>query len=151
MDERIVIRPMREEDLREVMAIEMDSFCDPWSSFAYTCELRNNPKCAYYVALERGYVVGYAGFWWGRFGAKLLKIAVEETRRGSGIARSLLEEVERAARDQGQEVLQLEVAALNGRARGFYEKNGFELAGRIAGYYERTGEDALIYVLNLEN
>ncbi|MFB6221208.1 MAG: GNAT family N-acetyltransferase [Halolamina sp.] len=53
-------------------------------------------------------------------------IYVKAPYRGTGLARDLVERAERRARESGCAELKLEVDVDNERARGFYEKLGFE-------------------------
>ena len=62
--------------------------------------------------------------------AYLSKLYVDETQRGSGLARALFDAALDAARNDGCSALWLGVNDENARARAFYEKSGLEAAGK---------------------
>ncbi len=53
-------------------------------------------------------------------------LAVEREYEGRGVARSLVKEAERWAREMGFSRIALDVFASNGHALGFYERAGFQ-------------------------
>jgi ribosomal protein S18 acetylase RimI-like enzyme len=65
--------------------------------------------------------------------AEIAKMMTAPARRGRGVARALLIEVERLARQAGRTLLVLDTAE-EGGAGGLYEKQGFVLAGLIPDY-----------------
>jgi ribosomal protein S18 acetylase RimI-like enzyme len=58
--------------------------------------------------------------------AHLEAIAVAKEHEGHGLGRELLAAIEKRCRDQGAETLTLNVFRVNQRARGFYERLGFD-------------------------
>lgn len=58
--------------------------------------------------------------------AHLEAIAVSEDAEGSGIGQALLTAAENEARTKGAKTMTLHVFAVNGRARRFYEKSGYD-------------------------
>lgn len=82
---------------------------------------------------------------------EVLTLGVAPAARRRGIARMLLEDLFRRARQAGVRSLGLEVAADNAAARRLYHVCGFEPAGRRRDYYRRSGAtvDALVFRLAL--
>lgn len=76
--------------------------------------------------------------------AELLRVAVDPTLRRTGLGRRLLQASEPFLRDQGVEILMLEVRVANDSARALYAAEGWEEVGLRKGYY-RDGEDAALY------
>jgi ribosomal-protein-alanine N-acetyltransferase len=140
--ELTTIRPMSEEDLPAVSAIEAVTFPAPWPFEALAFELGQNPFCKAFVADDGGRVAGYAFLWVIYERAHLVNIAVHPERRGLGIGEALLLHVLRRARREGAEWIHLEVRADNTAAIGLYEKHGFVAVGRYPRYYS-DGSDAL--------
>jgi ribosomal protein S18 acetylase RimI-like enzyme len=64
---------------------------------------------------------------------EIAKMMTRVSRRGRGIARALMVEAERIARDRGRTLLTLDTAEEDGAAP-FYEKLGFTRAGVIPDY-----------------
>ena len=60
---RIVVEPMRLEDLTAVHAIELASFVTPWPPHAYRNELESNRLAHYLVARAGDAVAAYGGMW----------------------------------------------------------------------------------------
>jgi ribosomal-protein-alanine N-acetyltransferase len=140
--ELTTIRPMSEEDIPAVSAIEAVTFPAPWPFEALAFELGQNPFCKAFVADDGGRVAGYAFLWVIYERAHLVNIAVHPERRGLGIGEALLLHVLRRARREGAEWIHLEVRADNTAAIGLYEKHGFVAVGRYPRYYS-DGSDAL--------
>jgi len=58
--------------------------------------------------------------------AHLEAIAVAEGSEGMGVGQALLAAAESEAKEQGAQTISLHVFASNGRARGFYERSGYD-------------------------
>jgi ribosomal-protein-alanine N-acetyltransferase len=143
-------------DLAAVVAIESDSFSDPWTAdaFASALELRH---MRFLVAEERpaeggtgatgtgepavlGYVVALVVADEG----EIADLAVAPSARRRGIGRLLLDRVAEEARRAGIRALFLEVRESNVAARALYQSAGFAAVGRRRGYYQYPREDALL-------
>ena len=75
--------------------------------------------------------------------ADLMRIAVAEPDRRSGIASDLLVALQDTARQAGAERMLLEVAESNVDARAFYAAHGYTEISRRPAYYADRG-DALV-------
>ena len=146
----LVIAPMEERDIPQVMVIDRHSFANPWSTEAYRYELAQNPAAHFMVALaaagpEAGRrVLGYAGYWLIVDEAHIGTLAVHPDWRRSGLGETLLRALLAQARKLGASTALLEVRAGNLAAQELYRKQGFEEVGRRKGYYRDNGEDALL-------
>ncbi|MGH7319971.1 MAG: ribosomal protein S18-alanine N-acetyltransferase [Candidatus Rokuibacteriota bacterium] len=143
------IEPMRLEDLDDVLAIERDSFTNPWSRQAFAYELRDNRVAGLWVArapddASRPRVVAYLCLWLIGEEVHVTNFAVHPTLRHRGIGRHLLSTLLEHYRQQGATRAALEVRVSNDEARRLYEGFGFRQIGRRKGYYFDTGEDALV-------
>jgi ribosomal protein S18 acetylase RimI-like enzyme len=65
--------------------------------------------------------------------AEIVKLMTRLSRRGRGVARSLMLEAERIAVERGRTLLVLDTAA-DGGAAGLYEGIGYQRVGMIPGY-----------------
>ena len=65
--------------------------------------------------------------------ADVAKLMTRPASRGLGLARALMIEAERLARERGRSLLTLDTAE-EGGAAGFYEKLGYQRSGRIPDY-----------------
>lgn len=138
-----MIRPADVADVDAITGLEADIFgTDAWSSAQVAADVAA-PLRRVVVAEVEGLVVGYATVALAGDVADLLRIAVGDASRHTGIASALLAEVERLAGEAGAERMLLEVAAANTGARAFYRKRGYVELSRRRGYYAGGG-DALV-------
>jgi [ribosomal protein S18]-alanine N-acetyltransferase len=141
-------------DVAAIMPV-METAFDPRFSEAWTAA-----QCLATLALPGSRLIyarddnGVQGFALSRCVAdeeELLLIAVDESVRRKGVARTLIEAMIVNARDYGRAVLFLEVREGN-PAFSFYQKAGFSPVGRRNGYYrshDGTRHDAITMSLLL--
>jgi ribosomal-protein-alanine N-acetyltransferase len=141
---RIVVEPMRLEDVAAVHEIEQLSFRTPWPAYAFEQELRGNRLARYVVARAGERVVGFAGVWLMVDDAHVTTFGVHPEWRRQGIGRQLLVNVAELSSAIGARRMTLEVRAGNEAAQALYHTFGFEIVGRRPRYYTDDGEDALV-------
>jgi len=145
-----LVRPMQSEDIPAVMAIDRESFPNPWPENTYWYELREN-RTAHLLVIqtrESGEVVGVAGYWLVIDEAHISTFAVHPDWRRGGVGAVLLDGTLRQAADLGARSAMLEVRAGNPSAQALYRKFGFQIVGRRKGYYKDNGEDALLMTVD---
>lgn len=141
---------MTAEDARALAALESRCFALPWTEEAFAEALAGPAFSAFGIRGESpGELVGYIGVYHTPDEVEILNIAVRADRRRLGCGRLLMAAALREAEETGILRAVLEVRTGNTPAIALYESFGFEKAGRRRGYYHDTGEDALIYVLDL--
>jgi len=138
----LLVRPMTENDLDAVLAIEAASYSTPWNFEHFRNEISDRYSWPL-VAVEAGSVVGYVCLMSLFEEAQILNIAVMPGKRGRGIARMLLEQTFSLALEQGAEIMALEVRASNNSAISLYQQLGFKRVGIRARYYDSV-EDAIL-------
>jgi [ribosomal protein S18]-alanine N-acetyltransferase len=141
-------------DLPDVLALEDDLFPDdPWTPEMFAEEVVQPPDSRLYLVAETSAadgaglgLAGYAGMMFvpGGVQADVLTIAVARTSWGKGIGSALLAALLQAARDRRCAEVFLEVREDNPRARGLYQRRGFEEIGVRRGYYQPSGVDAIV-------
>ncbi|HKM39023.1 MAG TPA: ribosomal protein S18-alanine N-acetyltransferase [bacterium] len=141
---RMRIMPMTMDHLAAVMAVERESFSQPWSRDAFKFELIHNEIARYLVAVVQGTVVGYAGMWVLVDEAHVTNIAVLPEWRRQGIAKALLSRLIEIAIAGGADKMTLEVRKSNWGARQLYQDFGFQALGFRRNYYSETREDAIV-------
>jgi ribosomal-protein-alanine N-acetyltransferase len=141
---RLVVEPMRLEDLPAVQEIELASFTAPWPPHAYRSELESNRLAHYLVARAGDTVAGYGGMWLMVDEAHITTFAVHPAWRRQRIGERLLLAFLDLAVDRGAHEATLEVRLSNLAARKLYEKYGFRPVGLRPRYYSDDHEDALI-------
>lgn len=140
---KVHIRPMRSEDLPEVLRIERETFSNPWSSRELTAALKD-PGSVAIVGRANDHLMGYAMAWFLSEEVHIGNLAVAETHRGKNIGSALLRAILKKAEAAHVARLTLEVRASNEAAQSLYRAHGFrEVAIRTA-YYLRPREDALV-------
>ena len=141
---RVVIEPMRLEDLPAVHAIEQASFTAPWPPHAYRSELESNRMAHYLVARAGDAIAAYGGMWLMVDEAHITTFAVHPGWRRQRVGERLLLAFLDIAIEQRAHEATLEVRLSNLAARRLYEKYGFRPVGLRPRYYSDDHEDALI-------
>lgn len=134
-----------EQDLEGVLAVESESFSNPWTRDMYAWELQNRSMC--HILLVRTpdcSVAGFCAFWLVFDEIHINNIAMRPGYRARGIGTALLQQVLAEGRKLGARRATLEVRASNAGARRLYERMGFYVAGVRRNYYSEPVEDALI-------
>lgn len=140
----IMIAPMKQEHLEQVLAIEARSFPTPWSRQSYLGEIRDNQFAHYFVCLREGQVLGYGGMWLIVDEAHITTIAVHPEYRGRDLGKIILGDLMAKAIGLGADKITLEVRISNLVAQKLYQRMGFVPVGLRKGYYTDTQEDAII-------
>jgi ribosomal-protein-alanine N-acetyltransferase len=141
---KVLIEPMRLDDLEAVHRIELASFSSPWPPNAYRSELETNRLASYLVARIDGEIVAYGGMWLMVDEAHITTFAVHPAWRRQRVGERLLLAFLDIAIDQRAHEATLEVRLSNLAARRLYEKYGFRPVGLRPRYYSDDHEDALI-------
>jgi ribosomal-protein-alanine N-acetyltransferase len=142
----IVAREMTVDDIPGVLAIDQQSFPNPWPEHTYRYELRENPA-AHLIVLEEpaaGRIVGIAGYWLVVDEAHISTFAIHPDYRRRGLGRLLLAAMLADADRRGAVLATLEVRVGNEAAQRLYRSFDFRQVGRRRGYYRDNGEDALL-------
>jgi ribosomal-protein-alanine N-acetyltransferase len=141
----LLVRPAAEGDVDQIVAIERDSFADPWTGDAFATLVKQGQAwLRVAVDLTSGRVAGYVVAWFVVDQAEIANIAVARGYRGRGVGARLLDEALDAAARRGATSVFLEVRESNAVARGLYAGRGFTEVGRRRQYYQHPVEDALV-------
>ncbi len=147
----VQIRPIREEDLEEILELESLCFATPWSKDSFLFEIKANPVSRYLVALINERLVGYAGIWCVIDESHVTNICVHPDFRGMDIGRTLFASIFKLSEDLGMSAMTLEVRKSNLVARNLYSSFGFKDVGIRPKYYQDNGEDAIIMLRNFKD
>lgn len=139
------IRPMRADDLGDVIVVERSAYTHPWSEGILRDCLRVGYSC--WVCELGDEIVGHAVMSVAVGEAHLLNICVGPTWQNRGVGRRMLRRMLRIARERNADTMFLEVRASNQAARQLYESEGFGEIGRRRDYYpsHQGREDAVVY------
>lgn len=146
-----VLRPMQEEDLMQVVAIEQSAHAFPWAESTFRECFRVEYHC--WVLSEKQEILGYLI---GSIKAKechIFNIAVRTDRQRQGYGRRLLAAVLYEAKAQGADTAFLEVRVSNEAAIALYRQAGFNEISLRKGYYQSIWgrEDAITLGLQLKS
>jgi ribosomal-protein-alanine N-acetyltransferase len=134
-----------EGDLDGVLAVESESFTNPWTREMYTWELQNRAVCHIYLVRTADCpVAGFCAFWLVFDEIHINNVAIRPQFRGHGVGTTLMRHVLVEARRLGARRATLEVRASNEAARRLYERLGFYVAATRRQYYSNPVEDAMI-------
>ena len=150
-DLHLQLRPMSVNDLEQVVALEQEAFAggvhNPWSYSLFEDELAQ-PGRTWWIAHDRGEVIGFAGGMRAGDTLEVLDVAVAPARQREGIARRLVRRIAYDGHVLGAQNITLEVAEGNVAGQALYTSLGFEQVGRRREYYGK-GNDALIMTAEL--
>ena len=143
------LRPMQQEDLEQVVAIERQAYSHPWSEGIFRDCLRAGYNC--WSLEQAGEVIGYGILSAAADEAHVLNVCVLPEAQGAGHGTRLMKRLIDLARWHRVERIFLEVRPSNVRAITLYQRLGFTEIGRRPGYYPsaRGREDALVLALSL--
>ncbi len=134
-----------DKELDAIVALESESFTNPWSRETLEWELRNSDVTHIYVLrLDDGTIVAFCVCWIIFNELHINTVAVAPAARRRGLATVLLKHVMAEAAARAVTRATLEVRASNTAALKLYEALGFRVTARRSGYYSQPEEDALI-------
>jgi ribosomal-protein-alanine N-acetyltransferase len=150
-----MIRPASLESLSEILAVEEACFSAPWTRKMLEGELSGNPFAHFLVARRRREeeaskqaILGYLCYWIVFEEVRLMNLAVIESMRHRGIARSLVSTALQTGVSQSAHRAVLEVRASNRAAQALYQGFGFSQTAVRPKYYTNPVEDAVLMELD---
>ena len=139
------IRPIREEDVRQIHEIETLCFAMPWSEESILRDVRENVVARWLVMDDgAGSVLAYAGMWFVLDEAHVCNVAVHPDYRGRGFGKAIFGALVETAKKNSMSLMELEVRRSNLVAQNLYHSFGFIDVGYRKRYYEDNKEDALL-------
>jgi ribosomal-protein-alanine N-acetyltransferase len=140
------IRRAGPQDIPAIIAIEKESFIDPWDHSAFLEALTYYPT-TYFVAVSgeavTGFIVGGLEDTGENIYGHLCNIGVSPAYRRRGLGKLLLRRLEYQFIIETATAVQLEVRVSNTAAQRFYRRLGYRNVFGIENYYA-NGEDALV-------
>lgn len=145
------LRPMHEDDLDAVMAIEQATYQFPWTRGIFRDCMHVGYCC--WVFEDNGDIEAYAVMSIGAGEAHLLTVVVDPKSRGKGLGKMLVTHLLDIASTHGAETVLLEVRPTNHIAVQLYQNLGFNEVGLRPNYYPAPNgrEDALIMALTMSH
>jgi ribosomal-protein-alanine N-acetyltransferase len=126
---------MRGGDIDAVMVLEYASFPEPWPRSLYEREIKNDRYSRYLIVepvaatKDSSALLAQGGYWLMGKEAHIVTIAVDPLWRGHRLGKWLLLTLMAEARQQGAQLVTLEVRPSNQSARSLYEQIGFVQIG----------------------
>jgi [ribosomal protein S18]-alanine N-acetyltransferase len=149
-----IIEPAAIESLPEILKIEEACFSAPWTRKMLEAEVVGNPFAHFLVAKQEEpgrtaatSIVGYLCYWIVFEEVRLMNLAVIESMRHRGIARSLVSTALQTGLSQSATRAVLEVRASNDAAQALYQSLGFRRVAVRPKYYTSPIEDAVLMEL----
>ena len=146
--------PFCPDDLEAVVAIESQSFAQPWKRQVLEDELVSPGALAFVLKLPehtaQSDVAAYIFLRMIMDEVHILKLAVAPEHRRQGLAAYLVGLALTEARRAGGTRALLEVRPSNMAAIGLYTRLGFRKIGARQRYYGATGDDELVMATNLK-
>jgi len=132
-------------DIDAIVALEHDSFTNPWSRDTLVWELTHSDVTRVYLLRDaEDRAIGFCIVWIVFDELHINTLAVSPFFRRRGMATFLLREVMAEAARDGARRATLEVRESNAAALALYAQLGFRVTARRRDYYSNPVEDALI-------
>lgn len=144
------LRPMSEDDLDDVIAIEHSTYEFPWTRGIFRDCLHVGYCC--WVYEDESGINGYAVMSIGAGEAHLLTVVVRPDVRNNGLGKMLVKHLVEIAEAHKAQTILLEVRPSNRAAIHLYRHLGFNEVGTRPNYYpaQNGREDAIIMALTLQ-
>jgi ribosomal-protein-alanine acetyltransferase len=145
MASMVLWRPLVEDDIREVAALERESHAAPWTLGNFYDALAAGYGMT--VGVASGAILAYGVLLFAPGEAQILNLTVAPEARRRGLGRTLLRRFVGDATARGAAQCFLEVRVSNVPAIELYAAEGFAPIARRIGYYPASGntrEDALV-------
>jgi len=138
MPSRFQIRLAIANDLDALVALEVAAFTSDRFTEDQIDYLLTRSRATTFVAADHSQIAGAACVLWRKShqSGRLYNIAIDPKFQGKGLGQKLLDECELEAARRGCKVMTLEVREDNDRARGMYERLGYEVIDVVKDYYE---------------
>jgi|SRR5215471_17226725 len=137
--------PHADADIDAVVALEQESFTNPWPRDTLVWELVNSDVTRVYLLRDaEDRAIAFCIAWIIFDELHINTLAVSPRHRRQGLATVLLREVMAEAAREGARRATLEVRASNTAALELYGQLGFRVTARRTNYYTNPSEDALI-------
>jgi ribosomal-protein-alanine N-acetyltransferase len=137
--------PGADADIDAIVALELESFTNPWSRETLVWELANSDVTRVYLLRDtEDRAIAFCIAWVLFDELHINTLAVSPRHRRQGLATLLLGEVMADAARDGARRATLEVRESNTAALELYAGLGFRVTARRRGYYTNPAEDALI-------
>ena len=140
------LRPASEPDLDKVMEIERASFVDQWDYPQFKAALKD-----IFLVYDEEQIAGFIIACYCQLAKRgiILRIAVEPSQRGKGIAKALLREALTKLKDYDTIEVELSVDIVKTGAIKLYEKFGFRVMQVVSMNYDNANESFYMMKLNL--
>ena len=140
----MIVRKMRMDDLPQVAAIEAECSPNPWSQRAFHSELIASTVSQPLVVDWKREVIGFIVPWYVADELQIANLAVKPAYRNRGVARMLLLQALKTAKEKSCQKAILEVRESNTAARSLYQALGFVEDGVRRHYYRSGNEHAIL-------
>ncbi len=144
------MQQLEASDAEKMSAIERECFTLPWSEEQCRAAFTQKAFAAFGLFCGED-LVGYISIYHTGDELEILNLAVRPQIRRLGHGKRILRTTLRMARKMDIHRVLLEVRRSNKAAISLYEGCGFQHVGQRSNYYADTGEDALIYLCELNS
>lgn len=131
------------EDVKQVAAMEAQTFSMPWSEQAFTDSLALE-HTIFVVAEQQGEIAGYCGMYTSFQEGEIVNVAVAKKYQRRGVGSRLLQFLFFESLKSDITCFFLEVRKSNEPAIHLYQCFGFKEIGIRKNFYEKPREDAIV-------
>ena len=146
----MIIRPVKKEDLNQIIDLENKCFKHPYSMKDIEYEMFANPVSKFMVIEDEGKIIGFNDYWITFDSSTISQICVDPNYRLKGLGKMMMLEMIKDLKENEVLTTTLEVRKSNVGAIKFYESLGFYKVNEKKNYYSDQ-EDAIYMLLEVSN
>ena len=143
------VRWMIRDDLKYVVAIEKESYPNPWSEKDFIHSLRQRNIIGKVVEVD-GEVCGFMVYEVNKGGFRVLNIAVAPKYRRIGVGRMMAKHLFAKLNNDRRTYVELEVRETNLDAQLFFRSVGFRALRTLKDRWDDSNEDAYLFRRNYQ-
>ncbi len=132
-EELLILQPMAESDLDQIMEIELRAYPYPWTRKIFSDCLKHNYHCLLHKRDDT--IIAYAVISAAAVEMHILNLTVEPEQQHQGLGKRLINTLEMIGRGLDAKECFLEVRPSNESAIRLYQNHGFNEVGLRKDYY----------------
>ena len=144
-----IIEKMQLNDIKTILDIQKLSYNDGWKEKDYIYELKENNFALYLIIKLKEQIIGFIGTHLIFEQAQITQFTINKQYQNKTYGSILINYLHEYIKDNGIEVISLEVRVSNIKAINFYKKHKYNIVATRRNYYPDNNEDAYLMIRGL--